>query len=245
MVRELIDCGANVNAAGPDGWHALHYAVSLRSANKVRALVAAGADVEAVNDRGGTALYLAAFSGDTKLVWTLVRECGAVLNRAQQQKLAFAMALNERLGQASGAHTLGPHLVSMVGQHLQDACEMAALWGHTRTEKVLRFLQALDGAAPVHAAANAERRADFTCPVCFGSLEEGLEALGLVPCGHQVCKACWARIDMDNGKCPLCREEHAYGVDVAAFLDSWPLRQRFCVEIPHAKDFSKTNVALS
>jgi len=87
----------------------------------------------------------------------------------------------------------------------------------------------------VHEEANGTKRAGFECPVC---LEPELVALALVPCGHQVCHGCWARIESDAtiesraARCPVCREEDTYGVHSAAFPDSTPLHQRFCVEMP-------------
>ncbi|MFN9898775.1 MAG: RING-HC finger protein [bacterium] len=69
-------------------------------------------------------------------------------------------------------------------------------------------------------------------------LEPELVALALVPCGHQVCRGCWekieshATIESRAARCPLCREDDVHGVHSAAFPDSTPLRQRFCVEMP-------------
>ena len=63
-VKTLIAKGANVNVkVPPDGYRALHYAARIRHPQLVKILLAAGADVNAENNRGSTALYCAAING--------------------------------------------------------------------------------------------------------------------------------------------------------------------------------------
>ena len=196
-----------------------------------------GADANTASERGFTPLSTAASRGDAAMAWTLVREGGAALDRAREQRLAFAMGLHPRLGGGSRAYAaLDEYLLQMVlGPHVASgvrASEMAAQRGHARAASVLRFLETQEGAAPVHAEANAARRAGFECPVC---LDSAGEALALVPCGHPVCGGCWARIMRGDKRCPLCRNGAVLGVPSGEFHDSAPLRQRFCVQVPDAK----------
>jgi hypothetical protein len=131
---------------------------------------------------------------------------------------------------------LDPH----VANRYEPASEMAARRGHARTASVLRFLEAQEGAAPVHAEANAARRAGFECPVC---LESAGEALALVPCGHLVCSGCWARIESGDRRCPLCRERDVLAVDPETFPGSARLHQRFCVQVvPDATNTENTRL---
>jgi hypothetical protein len=192
-----------------------------------------GADANTASERGFTPLSTAASRGDAAMAWTLVREGGAELHRARAQRLAFAMALHPRLGGGSRAYALDDLLLNMVlGPHVASgpaASEMAARRGHARTARVLKFLEEHDGLAPVHAAANAARRAGFECPVC---LESAGGALALAPCGHQVCRGCWAQIQSRGKRCPLCRDLDPLAVDPGTFPAWAPLHQRFCVQVP-------------
>ena len=193
-----------------------------------------GADVNTPSRAGFTPLDAAAtHRGDAAAAWTLAREGGAYLDRALEQRRAFAMALHPRLGRESPAYCLDEHLLTMVlGPHVASgppASLMAAYEGHVTAERVLRFLEAQEDEAPTHAAANAEWRADFECPVCF---EPAGEALALVPCSHMVCRACWAQIESGAVRCPLCRGVDSLAVDPETFPASAHLRERFCVQMP-------------
>ena len=234
-VRALVrECGADLNIANDMGMTPVYAAAIGGHLETVQALVREfGADVDTASSRGFTPLSAAANRGDAAMAWTLVREGGAALDRAREQRLAFAMALHHRLGGGSRAYALDEYLLQMVlGPHVASgvrASELAAGRGHARAASVLRFLEAQERAAPVHAEANAASRAGFECPVC---LDSAGEALALVPCGHQVCRGCWARIMRSDERCPLCRNGAVLGVPSGEFHDSAPLRQRFCVEMP-------------
>ena len=230
-MQALVDCGADVNAADCSGETSLHEAAQMGHTKAVRMLVVYGADVNKADNNGCTPLYEAARSGETEMVWTLVRECGAVLDRAQQQKLAFAMALHPRLGQGSRANMLDSELVSMIlHPHLRSLfSEVAHAFRKARTANVLRFLEALEGAAPVYAQANAEQRAKFECPVCLPSLNEEPKALALVPCGHQVCERCWNRFPY--ARCSICRQSVRHAAAPSTWPDGAALYGRICVEV--------------
>jgi len=72
QVRALIENGADVNAAQPDGATALHWAAYHGDTALARLLLEAGADVSAANRNGSTALWLAASHGDAAMVETLL-----------------------------------------------------------------------------------------------------------------------------------------------------------------------------
>jgi hypothetical protein len=223
LVREL---GAGVGTANNRGETPLFIAAASGHTACVRALVLEfGADANTANNEGVTPVQAAARAGDAATAWTLVRECGAELDRARRQRLAFGMALHPRLGGGSRAYCLDEHLLQLVLRpHVASgaaASEMAAARGQLTAERVLRFLEAQEDAAPTHAAANAARRAGFECPVC-------LEPAGLVlvPCGHPVCRACWAQIDNGDKRCPLCSEGHVLAVGSGTWPDSAPLGER-------------------
>jgi hypothetical protein len=225
-VRALAAGGADVNTADNDGWTPIYIAAENGHAETVCALAECGADANAPSSEGYTPLHAAAQRGDAAMAWTLVRKGRAGLSRARQQRLALALAQYPRLRRASRA---GDWLLNMVLFPAHRPSEMAAQGRHVTAERVLKFLEAQEGAAPTHAAANAARRADFECPVC---LESAVEALVLVPCGHPICGGCWTDIEPRDGSCPLCRG----GERLAAASATWPptvlLRERFCVQMP-------------
>ena len=63
-MRELLSCGANVNAADNDGDTPLIRASCFCHVDVVRALLAAGADKHHVANDGNTATSLAGHAGD-------------------------------------------------------------------------------------------------------------------------------------------------------------------------------------
>lgn len=74
--RELIDRGADVNAAGPDGTAALHWAVHLADVDMANRLIRRGARVESLNRYELAPLHVAASEGSAQLV-RLLLEAGA------------------------------------------------------------------------------------------------------------------------------------------------------------------------
>jgi len=237
-VRALVrECGADLTIANSAGMTPVYAAVIGGHLETVQALVREfGADVNTPSSAGFTPLDAAAtHRGDAAAAWTLVREGGAHLDRALEQRKAFAMALHRRLGRGSQAYALDEHLLQMVlGPHVasRPLSAKAAERGHRKAASVLKFLEEQEDVEPEdaekYAAANAEWRADFECPVCF---ESAGEALALAPCGHPVCSACWARIRQGDKKCPLCRSEDVVGVGPETFPRSAPLRERFRVQL--------------
>ena len=78
-VRRLLRQGTSVNASGPDGSTALHWAVESDDREMSRLLIKAGADVKCANRYGMTPLHLAAVNGDAALIRDLL-EAGADAN---------------------------------------------------------------------------------------------------------------------------------------------------------------------
>lgn len=73
LARRLLQQGADVNAAQPDGMTALHWAATLDDAPLIETLIAAGARLESTTRNGSyTPLHLAAKNGATKAVATLL-----------------------------------------------------------------------------------------------------------------------------------------------------------------------------
>ena len=71
-VTGLLEAGADVNAAEPDGTTALHWAIQHDDQEVARALIAAGAAVDAANRYGVTPLALAATNGSAPMVEVLL-----------------------------------------------------------------------------------------------------------------------------------------------------------------------------
>jgi len=73
----LIDNGADVNAAGNDGWTVLMHAAVLGGYDEIaQMLIDNGADINARDSEGGTALMAAENAGCTEIV-NLLKEAGA------------------------------------------------------------------------------------------------------------------------------------------------------------------------
>ena len=71
-VRRLLQSGADVNAAQPDGATALHWAAYHGDADLAALLLEAGADAASANRNGSTPLWLAASQGDAPMIEALL-----------------------------------------------------------------------------------------------------------------------------------------------------------------------------
>lgn len=78
-LRALLDEGASVDAAEPDGATALHWASYRDDIASADLLIRAGADVDAANDLGATPLWMASLNGSAAMVGTLL-DAGADAN---------------------------------------------------------------------------------------------------------------------------------------------------------------------
>ena len=75
-VRTLLEAGADVNDAEPDGTTALHWAAHLQHPEIARLLLEAGAVPNGANRYGVRPLSLAAVGGNAELVATLLEAGG-------------------------------------------------------------------------------------------------------------------------------------------------------------------------
>jgi hypothetical protein len=156
VVRELVKCKADPNAADESGRTPVFWAANLKLTDMVQLLVRdCNADPYIADNRGVTPLCRAATFGYSEMVWTLVRKCGVDptgLDRSKRQLLAFAMALHPRLGSASRASGLDDCLLEMMlAPHLTPgplASEIAEQNKNRRTVKLLNWLQSPEGATP-------------------------------------------------------------------------------------------------
>ncbi|HEX9048571.1 MAG TPA: ankyrin repeat domain-containing protein [Verrucomicrobiae bacterium] len=73
-VRSLLEQGADANAKGNEGWHALQFAAKRGDIEIVRLLLEKGADVNGTNDWGAAALNSAAFRGNFELTRFLLEK---------------------------------------------------------------------------------------------------------------------------------------------------------------------------
>ena len=113
VAKLLLDHGADVHATDSEwpvrGFTALHEAAEEGHADVVQVLIHYGADVLAHTDDGQTAQDLATSAGHVAVVAMIQTE---TLPRAKG--LAFAMGLQERLGEASRVKSLDNELLRMV-----------------------------------------------------------------------------------------------------------------------------------
>jgi hypothetical protein len=113
VAKLLLDHGADVHATDSEwpvrGFTALHEAAEEGHADVVQVLIHYGADVLARTDDGQTAQDLATSAGHVAVVAMIQTE---TLPRAKG--VAFAMGLQERLGEASRVKSLDNELLRMV-----------------------------------------------------------------------------------------------------------------------------------
>lgn len=80
IAKVLIEAGVDANAKDKSGFAPLHYAARYNDLNVVRALIAAGADMNTKSDKNGaTALHYAVVANNEDVVKVLI-ECGADVN---------------------------------------------------------------------------------------------------------------------------------------------------------------------
>ncbi len=174
-VRTLLDRGADVDAAEPDGTTALHWAVHNEDLDVAARLVEAGAEVDATTRYGVAPLALAATNGSPETLRMLL-EAGADANRASGEGETPLMTV-ARTG-----------VVPAVAVLLEHGAEVDAVEGW-RGQTALMWTASQDnpGAAATLIAAGADlhaRSAGGFTPLLFAAREGSLRALdGLLAAG--------------------------------------------------------------
>ena len=132
-VRDLLDAGVQVNEPASDGATALHWAVHWDDLATARALIAAGAEADAVNRYHVTPLMLAASNGSAPMIEMLV-ESGASPNAALPAGETVLMSA-ARTGRHDAVHTLigyGAHVNAREQWRGQTALMWASGEGHVQ-----------------------------------------------------------------------------------------------------------------
>ncbi|MCY4122379.1 MAG: ankyrin repeat domain-containing protein [Acidobacteria bacterium] len=106
-VRSLVDAGADVNTAQPDGATALHWAAYRNDHETAALLIDAGADVNAANELGATPVWLAADNGSADMVARLL-DAGADPDIALRNGETPVMTAS-RTGNADAVRLLAGH----------------------------------------------------------------------------------------------------------------------------------------
>ena len=170
-VRTLLDRGADVDAAEPDGTTALHWAAHNEDLEVAARLVEAGAEVDATTRYGVAPLALAATNGSPETLRMLL-EAGADPNRASGEGETPLMTV-ARTG-----------VVAAVAVLLEHGAEVDAVEGW-RGQTALMWTASQDnpGAAATLIAAGADlhaRSAGGFTPLLFAAREGSLRALDVL-----------------------------------------------------------------
>ena len=136
--RELIERGADVRAAQPDGATALHWASHRDAVDLADLLLAAGAGVDAANDYGITPLALACENGSARMVRRLLA-AGADPNagRATGETPLMTCARTGSLDAVEALLAAGADPNAAESWRGQTALMWAAAEGHTPVARAL------------------------------------------------------------------------------------------------------------
>ena len=196
-VEWLLKNGADVNHTAPSGESALSLASRYHHAEVVRRILAHGADVNLANSEGFTPLELATLHGDRSIVQELI-EAGATCDLTEEKALllmnyAFRnnipefveIALSDCLSEDFLFHNrFSPMWVAKYyghkeiidlfgGGNLSDREKRAAKPSFTRTSKLARRPQLLDGERVAYPAELSEKYGDQTVRVQYLISEDG------------------------------------------------------------------------
>ena len=140
-VADLLEAGTDVDAAGPDGTTALHWAAQRDDRALARRLLAAGAHVDTANRYGVTPLALAATNGSAPLVAALL--AAGADPEAPSPGGDTPLMMAARTGRPEVLHRLleaGADVHATESWRGQDALMWAAAEGHA--EAVLTLIAA-------------------------------------------------------------------------------------------------------
>jgi uncharacterized protein len=166
LIRTLLDKGADVNLAQPDGTTALHWAVYNDDADTVGLLVKKGANVNAANRYGVPPLFLASTNADAGMVKLLLdagADANASLQGGETVLMTAARAGNLEAVKALLARGANPNARERLEQ---TALMWAAAEGHATIVQAL-----IDAGADVR----AKLKSGFT-PLFFAVREGHIDA---------------------------------------------------------------------
>lgn len=136
--RALLEAGADINAAQPDGATALHWAVHWNDLPTAAALIEAGAAIDAVNDLGVPPLWIALDNGGAAMALQLIEAGADVRARLPSGETMLMTAAR------NGLRTLVSRLIAggadvRLAEHEagQTALMWAAAGGHTDLVRLL------------------------------------------------------------------------------------------------------------
>lgn len=112
-VQRLIDRGADVNAAGPDGGTALHGAAFLGHEKTVEVLIRNGANLNVVNKDGSTPLDAALLDEETTRYFASVLQLDLDENGLGRRKAAIAEVLRQHGATGGGNYRLAEIFMQM------------------------------------------------------------------------------------------------------------------------------------
>lgn len=223
LALSLIDHGANVNAAAPDGTTALMWAIHYDEVPVIERLIKAHADVRAVNDYGASAMSEAAKFADTTVIRALVK-AGADVESPNAEGQTALMIL-ARTDNVEAAEFLIRHGAN-VNAREQWLGQTALDWAAARSEpEMVKLL--------LHYHANPNVRSDFDTDQRQITDEPRIQArptggfTPLIYAARQGCIECarylvegGADIDMTDpdGETPLLIAAENFHFDLAAYL---------------------------
>jgi len=140
-----LDRGADVNAPGPDGTSALHWAVYNDNAELVRHLLDAGADANSVNDYGSTPLGEAAVAANTDVIRALL-DAGADIEQRGPDGQTPLMVLARSNNVAAARLLLERGAVVDVRESWRD--QTALIWAAAQAQPEMLALLLEYGADP-------------------------------------------------------------------------------------------------
>jgi serine/threonine-protein phosphatase 6 regulatory ankyrin repeat subunit B len=168
---------------GPDDSTALHYAVYEQDAERVAALLDAGADANAANRYGSNPMQLAAEVADTKIL-KLLLDAGADANSPNPEGQT-ALMLVARTGNVDAADLLVKHGAD-VNAHENWGEQTALMWAAARSQPgMMAFL--IDHGADLDAQSTAR---DYRRHLTKEGRAKSLDSGGLTPLLYAVRENC-------------------------------------------------------
>lgn len=223
VALQLIDRGADVNAAAPDGTTALLWAIHYDEVPLIDRLIAAHASVRAANDYGATPMSEAATFGDTAVIEKLVK-AGANADAADADGETALMIL-ARTDNVEAARFLIRHGAN-VNARERLMGQTALMWAAARSEPEMVGLLLRSGANPnVRSEYNTERRQITSEPRIQARPTGGFTPLiyaaraGCIACAQAlVAGGATLNLTDPDGETPLLIATENFHFDLAAYL---------------------------